>query len=162
MSSYSVEKVVLRSTLKYFLDRFIIDDECMSTNASDSGLKYLGRVSASRKIIRRGQYLYKRHGWVPEASRFVAILVLAVKAIWTSSKQQKIDVVKIRSVLACLTNKFSHNLLTASTYVGTLTSSRIGCPGALLAILIAPSCPRYPSHSNKDSIKGIGNEGMVV
>ena len=92
----------------------------------------------------------------------MAILVLAVEAIWTSSKQQKIDVVKIRSVLAYMANEFSHNLLTASTYVGTLTSSRIGCPGALLALLFAPSCPRHPSHANKDSIKGIGNEGMVL
>jgi hypothetical protein len=115
MPSYSVKKVVLRSTLKYFLDRFIVDDECMSTNVSDSGLKYLGRVSASKQIIYRGQYLYERHGWVLEASRFVAILVLAVEAIWTSSKQQKIDVVKIRSVLAYLTNEHADNLFTAST-----------------------------------------------
>ena len=55
----------------------------------------------------------------------------------------------------------AHNLFTANTYVGTLTSSRIGCPGALLALLVAPSCPRYPSHLNEDSIKGIGNEMMV-
>ena len=48
MPSYSVKKVVPRSTLKYFLDRFIVDDECMSTNVSDSGLKFLERVSASR------------------------------------------------------------------------------------------------------------------
>jgi hypothetical protein len=162
MPSCSVKKVVLRSTWKYFLDRFIIDDECISTNASDSGLKYLGGVSASRKITYRGQYLCERHGWVLQASRFVAILVLAVEAIWTSSKQQKMDVVKIRSVLAYLTNEHDHNLLTASAYVGTLTSSRIGCPGALLALLFAPSCPRYPSHLNKDSIKGIGNEMMVL
>ena len=115
MPSCSVKKVVLRSTLKYFLDRFIIDYECISKDASESGLKYLGRVSAQRKIIYRGQYLYERHGWVLEASRFVAILVLAVKAIWTSSKQQKIDVVKIRSVLAYLTNEHADNLFTAST-----------------------------------------------
>jgi hypothetical protein len=162
MPSCSVKKVVLRSTWKYFLDRFIIDDECISTNASDSGPKYLGGVSASRKINYRGQCPYERHGWVLEASRFVAILVLAVEAIWTSPKQQKMDVVKIRSVLAYLTNEHDHNLLTASTYVGTLTSSRIGCPGALLAPLLAPSCPRYPSHANKDSMKGIGNEMMVL
>jgi hypothetical protein len=162
MPSCSVKKVVLRSTLNFFLDRFIIDDECISTNASDSGLEYMGGVSASRKIIFRGQYLYERHGWLLGASRSLAILVLAVEAIWTSSKQQKIDVVKIRSVLADLTNEHAHNLLTASTYVGTLTSSPIGCPGALLALLLAPSCPRYPSHANKDSIKGIGNEMMVL
>jgi hypothetical protein len=152
-----VKKIVLRSTLKYFLDRFIIEDECISSNASDSGLKYLVGASASRKIIYCGKYLCKRHGWVLEASRFEAILVLAVEAIWTSSKQQKIDVVKIEKVLTYLTNEHAHNLLTASTYVGSLTSSRIGCPGALLALLLAPSCPRYPSHLNKDSIKGIGN-----
>jgi hypothetical protein len=157
MPSCSVKKVVLRSTLKYFLDRFIIDDECISSNASDSGLKYLGGVSASRTIIYRGKYLYESHGWVLQSSRFVAILVLAVEAIWTSSKQQKIDVAKIRSVSTYSTNEHAHNLLTASTYVGTLTSSCIGCPGALLALLLAPSCPRYPSHLNKDSIKSIGN-----
>jgi hypothetical protein len=161
MPSYSVKKVVLRSTLKYFLDRFIVDDECMSTNVSDSGLKYFGGVSASRTIIYHGKYLCKSHGWVLQASRFVAILVLAVEAIWTSSKQQKIDVVKMRSVLTYSTNEHAHNLFTANTYVGTLTSSRIGCPGALLALLVAPSCPRYPSHLNEDSIKGIGNEMMV-
>jgi hypothetical protein len=99
MPSYSVKKVVLRSMLNFFLDRFIIDDECISTNASGSGLEYMGGVSASRKIIYRGQYLCERHGWVLGASRFLAILVLAVEAIWTSPKQQKMDVVKIRSVL---------------------------------------------------------------